>query len=90
MDWKLFGATFATIFLAELGDKTQIATLTFAATEPKPVTVLCAAALALVSTTVLGVLAGSLLGHVVQGPWVKRVAGALFVVMGILYLSGRA
>ncbi|MFN7972572.1 MAG: TMEM165/GDT1 family protein [Acidobacteriota bacterium] len=90
MDWKLFGITFATVFLAELGDKTQIATLTFAATEQKPWTVLLGAALALVCTSAAGVLAGTLLGHAASGPWIKRAAGVLFVVMGVLYLIGRA
>ncbi|MBZ0252004.1 MAG: TMEM165/GDT1 family protein [Candidatus Methylomirabilis sp.] len=86
MDPKLFASTFSLIFLAELGDKTQLATLTLAATASQRWTVFAAASLALVAASALGVLVGGAVGQYVQGPWVKRAAGALFVAIGVLYL----
>ncbi len=87
MDWKLFGTTFLAIFLAEMGDKTQLATLSAASAGSRWV-VFAAAALALVSTTLIAVLAGEALTRVIPPVWIKRAAGALFIVLGVLYLWG--
>lgn len=89
MDWKLFGSTFALIFLAELGDKTQLATVTLSATSTSRFTVLAAAAAALVGSTLVAVAAGALLGEIAKGPWLRRVAGIAFLVMGVLFLFGK-
>lgn len=85
MDWKLFLSTFGAVFLAELGDKTQIATLTLAAGGSRAV-VFAAAALALVVTTAIAVAAGDAVARLVPPIWIQRGAGALFVVMGVLFL----
>ena len=62
MDLKVFAMIFATVFVAELGDKTQLATMLFAADrEVSKVTVFLAASAALVVASAIGVLAGSLL-----------------------------
>ncbi len=62
MDWKIFLTIFAAVFIAELGDKTQIATMLFAADkEVSKYTVFIAASAALVVASAIGVLAGSLL-----------------------------
>jgi putative Ca2+/H+ antiporter (TMEM165/GDT1 family) len=81
MDFKLFATVFSTIFVAELGDKTQLATLLYAsdASHPK-LTVFAASAAALVLTSALGVLAGSFVAeHVnpklIRGVWVHRCRG---------------
>ena len=87
MDWKLFGTTFLAIFLAEMGDKTQLATLSAASAGSRWV-VFAAAALALVSTTLIAVLAGEALTRVIPPVWIKRAAGTLFIVLGVLYLWG--
>jgi len=87
VDWKLFGTTFLAIFLAEMGDKTQLATLSAASAGSRWV-VFAAAALALVSTTLIAVLAGEALTRVIPPVWIKRAAGALFIVLGVLYLWG--
>jgi len=89
MDWKLFGTTFATIFLAEMGDKTQLAALSFAAGGSSRWVVFAASALALVATSALAVLAGGAVGRVVPPIWLKRGAGALFLVLGVLFLLSK-
>ena len=87
MDWKLFGTTFLASFLAEMGDKTQLATLSAASAGSRWV-VFAAAALSLVSTTLIAFLAGESLTRVIPPVWIKRAAGALFIVLGLLYLCG--
>jgi putative Ca2+/H+ antiporter (TMEM165/GDT1 family) len=86
MAWKLFATTFVSIFLAELGDKTQLATLSLAAGERARWTVFLGAALALVASTALAMLVGEGLARLVPPVWIKRAAGGLFVVMGVLLL----
>ena len=87
MDWKLFGTTFVAIFLAEMGDKTQLATLSAASAGSRWV-VFAAAALALVSTTLVAVVAGEALTRLIPPVWIKRAAGTLFIILGLLYLWG--
>ena len=84
MDPKLFATVFATIFLAEIGDKTQLATLLYAADERNPkATIFVAAASALVTAAALGILAGELLSQHVNPRTLARIAGAGFVAVGI-------
>ena len=90
MDWKLFASTFAAIFVAELGDKTQLAALSFSAGSSSKWTVFAASALALVCTSAMAVLAGDLVSRFVSPVWLRRVAGAIFVVLGVLFLVRRA
>jgi putative Ca2+/H+ antiporter (TMEM165/GDT1 family) len=87
MDWKLFGSTFLAIFLAEMGDKTQLATLSFASSGSSRWLVFGASALALVSTSAIAVLAGEAVARYVPPVWIKRCAGALFIVLGVLMLA---
>jgi putative Ca2+/H+ antiporter (TMEM165/GDT1 family) len=88
MDWKLFASTFAAIFLAEMGDKTQLATLSLAAGGSRWV-VFAASATALVATSAIAVLAGEAVSRVVPPIWIRRAAGALFLVLGILFLFSK-
>ena len=84
MDWKLFGTVFATIFVAELGDKTQLATLLYASEVRNPrATVFLASAAALVLTSALGVLAGSAISRSVSPRVLAWVAGAGFIAIGV-------
>lgn len=89
MDWRVFLTTFGVIFLAEMGDKTQLATMTMAAQSKRPWTVLISSALALAAVSAIGVLVGSLLGDYIPLNWVKRVAALAFIVIGILMLLGK-
>ena len=84
MDLKLFLTVFATVFIAELGDKTQLATLLFAADqEVSKMTVFIGASLALVLTSALGVLAGGLVADFIQPRYLSYVAGAGFILIGV-------
>ena len=84
MDLKLFLTVFGTVFLAELGDKTQLATVLFSARDNVSLwTVFLGAALALVASTAIGVAAGSTAAHLVDGKALSYVAGAGFIVIGI-------
>jgi len=83
MDLRLLATVFGAVFLAELGDKTQLATLLFAARERSSlVTVFVAASLALVATTAIGVLAGAAISSYVQPKYLSYAAGVGFIVIG--------
>ena len=84
MDLKLLATVFTAIFIAELGDKTQLATLLFAADrEVAKLTVFLGASAALVLASAIGVVAGSALAGVVDPRWLRYVAGVGFVGIGI-------
>lgn len=85
MDWKLLASTFAAVFVAELGDKTQLATLSLAASGSRWV-VFAGSALALVASSLIAVLAGEAVSRAVPPIWIKRAAGVIFLVMGVLFL----
>ena len=90
MDMKLFATVFGTIFVAELGDKTQLATLLYAADTSHPkLTVFAASAAALVLTSALGVLGGSLVAEYVNPKVLRWVAGLGFIAVGVWVLVGR-
>lgn len=88
MDPKLFATVFTTVFIAELGDKTQLATLLYASDASHPRwTVFAASATALVLSSALGVLAGSLVAETVSPRVVRWVAGLGFIAVGIWVLA---
>ena len=89
MDWKLVGTAFVAVFVAELGDKTQLATMAMAGGASSKWSVFLGAATALVATSALGVLVGSALSEVVPDVWIRRAAGVLFIAIGAFYLLGR-
>ena len=90
MDWKLALTTFTAVFLAELGDKTQLATMSLAAGNKARWVVFAGAALALVTTSALGVLAGDVVARYVPIKWVHRAAAVLFVVLGVWMIIDRS
>jgi putative Ca2+/H+ antiporter (TMEM165/GDT1 family) len=87
MDLKLLATVFASVFIAELGDKTQLATLLFSAQEPAGrMTVFLAASAALVVATGIGVTAGGVVAQHLNPAAMRYVAGAGFVVIGLWIL----
>lgn len=87
MDWKIFLTIFASVFLAELGDKTQLATMLFAADKDvSKYTVFFAASAALIVATALGVLAGSVLSSYINEKYLHYAAGMGFIAIGIFTL----
>jgi putative Ca2+/H+ antiporter (TMEM165/GDT1 family) len=84
MDWRVLGTVFTSVFIAELGDKTQLATMLFASDkDASKVTVFVGAALALIVTSALGVVAGTFLSNYVSEKLLHYVAGIGFIVIGI-------
>ncbi len=84
MDLKLLATVFSTIFIAELGDKTQLATLLYAADARNPrLTVLFGASAALIVTSAIGVLAGAFISQHVSPRILSWIAGAGFIGVGI-------
>jgi putative Ca2+/H+ antiporter (TMEM165/GDT1 family) len=91
LDWKTLGATFVAIFLAEIGDKTQLATLSLAAGGGRGarLSVFIGSALALCATSALAVIGGETIAQFVSPVFLRRAAGVMFVVLGIVYLWPR-
>lgn len=86
MDWRVLLTTFGVIFLAEMGDKTQLAAMTMSAQSQRPWMVFLGASIALVAVSALGVVVGTVIGNYVPLIWVKRVAAFSFILIGILIL----
>lgn len=84
MDMKLFVTVFATVFLAEIGEKTQLATFLYATdAKTSKLLVFAAAALALVLTSGIGVIAGAFLSEQINPKYLAYVAGTGFIGIGL-------
>ena len=90
MDWQTFWTTFWLVFLAELGDKTQLATLGLASTGQGRWTVFAGAALALVVASGVAVLAGAAADRWLPRAWVRTAAGLFFLGAGAWLLLARS
>jgi len=87
MELKVFFTVFAAVFIAELGDKTQLATMLFAADkEVSKWTVFLGASAALVVATAIGVIAGTLLSEFINEKYLNYLAGAGFILIGAFTL----
>ncbi len=87
MEYKVLLTVFAAVFIAELGDKTQLATMLFAADkEVSKFTVFLGASLALVATSAIGVLAGGFVSQYISERYLSYIAGIGFVAIGIWML----
>lgn len=89
MDLRVLLTTFGIIFLAEMGDKTQLAAMTMAAQTKRPWAVFIGASLGLAAVSAIGVLVGGVIGQYVPLEWVKRVAALAFIIIGVLMLAGK-
>ena len=84
--WALFGATFSAVFIAELGDKTQLAAFGLASGSARPWAVFCGSATALVLSSALAVGAGRLLAERVNPRWLHYAGALLFLGIGLTLL----
>ena len=89
MDWKTSLSAFALIFLAEMGDKTQLAAISMVAKTRAPWAVFLGTSLALVLVSLLGVVFGQVLLHYVRVEVVHRIAAVAFIAIGVLMLLGK-
>ena len=89
MDWKVFFATFGVVFLAELGDKTQLAGLNLAAKSRMPFLVFLGSVSAYAVVTLITVLLGDTLTKFIRPEYIKYGAASIFIVIGILMFSGK-
>ena len=87
MDWKIFITIFISVFIAELGDKTQLATMLFATDkEVSKYTIFLAASAALIVASAIGVLAGSMFSEYINEKYLHYVAGVGFILIGAFTL----
>jgi len=89
MDLKIILTTFSMIFLAELGDKTQLAVLSFAIKNKSPLSVFIGAGGALLLTTALAIVLGGFLLKFIPESYVRYLSGGLFILFGGLILFGK-
>lgn len=89
MDLRIFGSVFLSIFVAELGDKTQLATLSFAAAGKTRLTVFLGAAAALTLASLMSVYFGDLIARAIPSSYIKIGAGCLFIAIGALLLFNK-
>jgi putative Ca2+/H+ antiporter (TMEM165/GDT1 family) len=83
INWQVLGSAFVMIFLAELGDKTQLSTFAFASESKSPLSVFLGASLALVLSSLLGVALGGLVGRFVPERIMKVLAAVVFLGFGV-------
>ena len=83
----LLFTTFVTIFLAEMGDKTQLTTITLSSTTNKPLAVFIGSSIALILATLLGALAGGSIANLIPAYLLKLLSGIVFLIIGINLLS---
>lgn len=82
MDLTLLISTFLTVFLAELGDKTQLATVALSGTSDRPLAVFLGSASALVLASLLGAMAGGSVATVVPTELLQLIASVGFLIIG--------
>lgn len=89
MDWKIFLTTLGTIFLAEMGDKTQLAAILMTAKTGRPLVVLGGAVLALSLVTLIGVVVGEGLLSIIPQAILKKGAAIAFILVGVWMFLGK-
>ncbi|MCX5776331.1 MAG: TMEM165/GDT1 family protein [Candidatus Firestonebacteria bacterium] len=88
MDWKIMIAAFLTILTAEMGDKTQLAVLGFAAQSKSTISVIIGAMAAFLILTVVAAYLGGFITKYIPIKYIHLASGALFIVLGILAIKG--
>lgn len=88
-DLKVLFSTFVAVFVAELGDKTQLATLSMSSGAVSKWSVFAGSALALCATSAIAVVAGGAVSRLISPVWLRRIAGGVFLALGALFLLTR-
>jgi len=83
----LLFTTFVTVFLAEMGDKTQLTTITLSSSTNKPLAVFIGSSIALILATLLGALAGGSIANLIPAFTLKLLSGIVFFIIGINLLA---
>ena len=83
----LLFTTFVAVFLAEIGDKTQLTTITLSSTTNKPLAVFIGSSFALILATLLGALAGGSIANLIPDFLLKLLSGIVFLILGIQLLA---
>ncbi len=83
----LLFTTFVAVFLAEMGDKTQLTTITLSSTTNNPLAVFLGSSIALILATLLGALAGGSIANLIPAYLLKLLSGIVFLIIGINLLS---
>jgi putative Ca2+/H+ antiporter (TMEM165/GDT1 family) len=86
MDWQLLGLSFVTVFLAELGDKSQLAAIAISGNSKYPKAVFVGAVAALILTSFLGVIAGGGVAQFLPTKIMKTIAAIGFVILSLRIL----
>ena len=86
MTLTLLLSTFVTVFLAELGDKTQLATVAISGTSDRPLAVFLGSSSALVIASLIGAVAGGSLSAIIPADWIQLSASIGFLVIGLRLL----
>ena len=89
VNWNIVVSTFVAVFFAELRDKTKLSTMMLASSKKAPASVFVGSAVALVLSSLIGVLVGDTLYKVVPAHIIRIVAGGGFLVIGVLILFGK-
>lgn len=89
MSWKIFVPAFVTIFLAELGDKTQLASISLAAQSKSPLWVFLGAMAAFGAVTLIGVTLGVFLTRFIPESYIRIASGLIFIIIGTLTLLNK-
>lgn len=86
MDWHLLGLSFVTVFVSELGDKSQLAAIALSGNSRTPRAVFFGTAAALLLASLLGVLVGEGSAHLLPTRWVKLIAAIGFAFLAVRLL----
>jgi putative Ca2+/H+ antiporter (TMEM165/GDT1 family) len=89
MDWQLLVVSFGTIFISELGDKSQLATLSLSGSSKAPRYVFLGSALALLLASLIGVLLGEQVSQFIPTKLLKAIAALIFALMAVRLLSSK-
>jgi len=89
MEFKALFTAFITVFVAELGDKTQLATLIFSAKCNKPLSVFIGSSLALIATSAIAVLLGAGAAKTLPSGLITKIGGGIFLLVGFLMIIGK-